>query len=229
MNHATISHREGFTLIELMLSMAFVSILLIMIAVTVVNVSRTYTRGVTLREVNQVGRSVSEDLQRTFNSSQAFDMTGVNAEYYMVGTNDAGRLCLGRYTYVWNTEIIYASPTPRNIFDDGTKPKFARVVDQNRELCRYGGTGPIMRQQATELITSGDRDLVLHKFTVQQTQGGSASAQGLYYVTFKIGTNDSENLDKTNLVCKPPVTANKLEDYCAINNFELVLRAGNSL
>ena len=49
-------NRRGFTLIELMLAIAFISMLLLAIAAVGIQVGRIYTRGIVLRDVNQAGR-----------------------------------------------------------------------------------------------------------------------------------------------------------------------------
>ncbi|MEO7904731.1 MAG: hypothetical protein ABIR91_02990, partial [Candidatus Saccharimonadales bacterium] len=94
MNHST---NKGFTIIELMLAMSFVAFLMLAIAMTTIQISNIYTRGITLREVNQAGRVVIDDLQRTVGSSARFDV----ATKYNTQAN-GGRLCLGSFTYVWN-------------------------------------------------------------------------------------------------------------------------------
>ena len=70
MNH--VDKTKGFTLIELMLSMTFISILLVAIAVTIIQISNVYNRGITLKEVNQAGRSLSNELQRSITSGAPF-------------------------------------------------------------------------------------------------------------------------------------------------------------
>jgi type II secretory pathway component PulJ len=55
-------HARGFTLIELMLSMSFVSILLISIAMLSIQLSNQYSRGLTLKEVTQAGTEASNDI-----------------------------------------------------------------------------------------------------------------------------------------------------------------------
>lgn len=91
---------KGFTLIELMLAMTFVAALLIAIALTVIQISNIYNKGLTMKEVNQVGRSISDDLVRSISQSQSF---AVPSDSYV--TKDwGGRLCTGKFSYMelWN-------------------------------------------------------------------------------------------------------------------------------
>ena len=52
-------NRRGFTLIELMLAIAFISMLLLAIAAVGIQVGRIYTRGIVLRDVKapKIGRA----------------------------------------------------------------------------------------------------------------------------------------------------------------------------
>ena len=105
MNH---DKTRGFTLIELMLAMTFIAFLLVAIAMVTVQISNIYNKGITLREVNQAGRSVADEIQRSISSSIPFDVTpkvdaspATAASKYVV-RDGGGRLCLGQYTYAWN-------------------------------------------------------------------------------------------------------------------------------
>ena len=55
--------QRGFTIIELMLAMTFVSFLLMAIAMVTVQVGKTYNRGLTLKTVNQSGRDITDSIR----------------------------------------------------------------------------------------------------------------------------------------------------------------------
>ena len=61
----------GFTIIELTLAMAFISVLLLSIVMTAIQAGRIYNRGAVLRSVNQAGRDVSDTLRRDFLQTNA--------------------------------------------------------------------------------------------------------------------------------------------------------------
>lgn len=125
--------KSGFTIIELMLAMTFVAMLLIAIAVVTINIVTIYQRGLSLKAVNNVGRSLIEELTTSINAAPAVDTTslcnhlaaGSNPIYYsnpaeciqdnanayvFDGRYDArdlqysGVFCTGNYSYLWNTE-----------------------------------------------------------------------------------------------------------------------------
>src|SRR5688500_5939032 len=133
MNH---DNAKGFTLIELMLSMTFISVLMIAIAMTTIQISTIYTKGITLREVDQAGRSASDELQRNIASSAPFDVTPqvdaspATATSKYVVRDGGGRLCIGRYTYAWNYGKALkggaGAPAILNTYSDGSEVRFAK-------------------------------------------------------------------------------------------------------
>ena len=62
---------SGFTLVELMLAMAFVSVLLLSVAMVAVQAGKIYNRGTVMKTVNQSGRTISDVIRRDFLQSSA--------------------------------------------------------------------------------------------------------------------------------------------------------------
>lgn len=233
-------NKKGFTLIELMIAMTFIAILLVAIAMTTVQISAIYNKGITLREVNQAGRSVSDELQRSISSSIPFDVTPqidaspATAASKYVKRDAGGRLCLGRYTYVWNYGASIAkedgAPGIYNKYSGTNDPvRFAKVFDPSGALCA-NATDPnstIDRANATEMLANGDRNLVVHAFEITSNTADPATGQALYAISVVIGTNDSEQLATNDRSCKTPKEGIGNEDYCSVNQFDIIARAGN--
>jgi hypothetical protein len=222
---------KGFTLIELMLAMTFIAVLLIAIAMTTIQISVIYTKGITLREVDQAGRSVTSELQRAIASSSPFGVSdsAPGASNY-VAWESGGRLCIGSYTYVWNYgENISSGAGIFNKYDDGSAVRFAKVSDPGASLCSEEGVGEdtIPKASANELLSSGDRDLVLHKFSIKETQRDDTIGQALYAISMTVGTNDREQLTTNDSSCKPPSEGVGDEAYCSVNQLDIIARAGN--
>lgn len=55
---------DGFTLVELLLAMAFFSFILLFVTTGFVMVNRAYTKGLTVKQIQDEGRRVMEDLTR---------------------------------------------------------------------------------------------------------------------------------------------------------------------
>jgi prepilin-type N-terminal cleavage/methylation domain-containing protein len=236
MNHD--NKQQGFTLIELMLAMTFIAMLLVAIALTTIQISNIYNKGITLREVNQAGRSVSDELQRTIASATPFDVTPKSGNPPMpvasryVKWEGGGRLCLGNYSYAWNYGEALAggpgAPTVLNKYTDAANDpiRLVKVADANGSLCTVT-TNSIDRSKATDLLTSGDRDLVLHSFTISRTQDEPSTNQAIYTISMVIGTNDRQQLTTDDKSCKAPGDGAGDETYCSVNQFDVIARAGN--
>jgi len=231
----------GFTLIELMLAMAFVGALLVAIAVTTIHIMGTYTKGLTVREVNQAGRTISEDIQRTIAASAPFDVSGANPMY--ITRDGGGRLCSGAYTYAWNygTTIELGGTTSThayNIYTDSSEAiRLVKVSDTGGALCLDAGQ-QINQAQAKELLQVSDRNLAVQDFTVSEGARDEASRQAIYAITLILGTSNRDNfavLNASNSACLPPklsessseTQASDNEKFCAINKFNIIARAGN--
>ncbi len=234
MNH---DKKQGFTLIELMLAMTFIAVLLIAIAATTIQISNIYTKGITLREVNQAGRAVSDELQRNIASSTPFDVTpksddsAATATSKYVRMDGGGRLCLGNYTYAWNFGNAInggaGAPAIYNQYTTGGDPvRFAKVSDSNGALCATLDM-KIDKTKAVEMLSSGDRDLVMHAFTIAKTSDDPNTGQAIYAISMLIGTNDKSQLLTNNTSCKPPADGAGNEAYCSVNQFDIIARAGN--
>ena len=126
-------YKKGFTLIELMLAMSFISVLLLSIAMVGIQAGKMYSRGIVLRDVNQAGRDISDTIRRDFLQANAekIDITGLR-----VPNNSnwsTGRLCLGSHSYVWNNPKYLDDPSllgGNSLFKvDGNPVNLVRVVD----------------------------------------------------------------------------------------------------
>lgn len=230
---------KGFTLIELMLAMTFISVLLIAIAMTTIQISNIYTKGITLREVNQAGRTISDDLQRSIGASAPFDLAPTATPASYVAQQTGGRLCVGKYSYLWNYgENIAQTGDATNLdnhFNDNTVIRFVRVLDPDKSLCQRETEGNGVpseypapdKEKSVELLASGDRDLAIHAFTIAKTAEEAATSQAMYAISFVIGTNDQAQLTTNDASCRPPSDSVGAEDYCSVNQFDIVARAGN--
>lgn len=230
----------GFTIIELMLAMGFVGLLLLAIAMTTIQIGSIYNKGITLRQVNQAGRAISDELQRSIASTGPFDVEASGAEARYITQPGGGRLCIGKYSYVWNGGDALAggpgAPDLVNVYDTNSTPiRFARIDDSSASLCSDPNK-KVVHSAATEMLDSGDRDLVMHRFEVVQTTPTDATTgQALYAISFTLGTNDRSQLDMEtsggiatgDASCKPPASGGGGEDYCSVNSFDIIARAGN--
>lgn len=220
------TNTRGFTIVELMLAMSFVSILLLAIAMATIHVSNIYTRGITLREVNQIGRTVTSDMYRTIGQSAP-----ISSSDYASSTNGghSGRLCLGGDTYLWNYgSALRSGASPIYRHANGTPVRLARVSDAGKTFCTAPTTTISPSSHAVELLDAGERNLVIHRLRLASgTAVSAATGQGLHAITFVIGTNSGgESIATAN--CQPPSSLTSNTQYCAVNTFEIIARSNNS-
>lgn len=82
-------YREGFTLIELALSMVFVAILALAIALVIRDTIASYRRGLTLNQINTVGMDMVDDMRAAVQNSQSKSVLNDCLKYYY-SNNDGG-------------------------------------------------------------------------------------------------------------------------------------------
>jgi len=220
--------QSGFTLVELTLSMAFIALLLLGIAMLTLQISSVYNKGLTLRAVNESGQLIASDIQRTLNMATP-------TEVLSVGDATGARLCANNTVYAWN----YASrlTTGFNRFD--TPGREVRMV-------RFGGDDTYCKPQPpsgqyralpstadtmTELLKAGDNTLAIHAFTVTRDGmnviGNAVNGddtQRIYSISFRLGSNDTAIIASNG--CESP-TSRVDDDFCAVNDFSFTARAGN--
>lgn len=85
---------DGFTLIELMLAMVFVAFILVFISLTLVQMFRIYDKGTSMKQVNQAGRSIVDDISQAVRSQLPSNINTTAV--------DIGILCIDKVMYVWN-------------------------------------------------------------------------------------------------------------------------------
>jgi hypothetical protein len=81
----------------------------------------------------------------------------------------------------------------------------------------------------TELLKSGDRTLSIHQFAIASGPNAKdpATGQQLYSLSFTIGTGNVSALTSDQSSCLPPSDPNSDFSYCTVQQFSLVVRAGN--
>lgn len=244
MNHVGKQRQKGFTIIELMLAMSFIAVLLIAIALTIIQIGNIYNKGLTLKEVNQTGRDLSTDINRTIAIGGQVDLANDYVQVLDGSRVVGGRLCLGSSTYVWNYGAAIEENHPRLIkYASGpTDPiRLVKVPDAAKAYCAKDARGrpllanllPADVDEAREQLRAGDRTLSLHAFSVTSSTSASSitTGQRLYIVTFTLGTERTEllNLTARPITCKTPQEIGSDLNYCTVQDFSIVVRAGNGV
>ena len=238
--------KGGFTLIELMLAMSFVALLLLAIAMILIHSGNLYSRGLTLRAINQASRDLSDVLRRDFlqaNAGKVSRQTADEQQSVIVvragGEVRSGRFCLGDYSYVWNTPKVVAGEVPvgPGVVVESGGPNagkainFVRAIDPDGALCKEdAATGKlpdsVHHASLSHLLKpaqTNDVILTVHALGVRRLAYDGVSS-GLFAVTLTLGTSQLESIDTANGNCKPPADGQANINFCAINNFEFIMR-----
>ncbi len=231
---------KGFTIIELTLAMAFVSLLLVAIAMTVIQIANIYAKGSTLKEVNQLGMALSQDMQSSISSSSPLSLGEGSPDFKEIKASGdsskvaGGRLCTGNISYIWNFGEYFT--TPVNEYETSSDVlRLVKVEDKGKLYCS-DPTKKVVKANATEMLMDGEREVALQSFAITEAAHDAVLQQGLYKIVLEVGTNDqaalettttSGAIDSVDTSCKAPSDEAAYQDYCAVNKFEFTARAGN--
>jgi Tfp pilus assembly protein FimT len=219
--------QRGFTIVELMLAMTFLTMLMLAIAMIAIQIGSIYVKGLTLREVNQTGQQISSDLRKTLSQSINKATT--------VGDETGGRLCVDNVVYAWNYgEYLGETIGVFNVRQGAAESestnvrlmKFEKVDGTDYCATQDDGLYPQLPEAAKELLGSGNTNIALHDFTITDNAVEGDSSQTVYVLSILIGTKETGEIqDNDSGAC---VESNDLEsDLCAINRFNFTARSGN--
>ena len=233
---------RGFTIIELTLAMAFISVLLLAIVMTSIQAGRIYNRGAVLRSINQAGRDISDTLRRDFLQTNAnsikFESTADEPVISVRNGGEvvSGRFCLGQYSYIWNAPDVLNDSTRWSssgiVKADGAPSPvtFVRVEDANGALCEKSPIGAYPATIAASArftnllkpITVDDVVIAIYDLKVMRITDAAGKPEQLYRIEFTLGTSETSEIDGTS--CKPPNDDESNMEFCAINNFDMIVR-----
>jgi len=208
--------QRGFTLTELMLSMAFVSFLLLFLMTSIIHVMRIYNKGISVRQINQSGRQFSEDFSRTAKYAKAGTVV-VNTAWQ--------RICVNGVTYAWNLDDPTApGAVIRNSYaaaPAGTpRITMVRVLDSGGVLCGQAAANVIPYNRATPLLPVG--------LNVKKVQADTAKESGRIVSLTTIFSTGGANAPvvaatPTGFQCDP----SPLGAFCAFADFDTTVYMRN--
>ena len=223
------SKKAGFTIVESMLSMVFLSILIIGIAIVTNQVISIYQKGVILKSVNRAGQSISDDLYSSIVNSPGLGSVRIEND----DSKNYGAMCLGSYSYVWNKGNIISGETDDLIvykdYDTSDRVNAIRLIkvrDPSMAICDLAKSSTlqqtIIRDDAIELIKPGDGDLAIQDLKILTPHINPVTGEKITIIQFVLGTFNSYKLINTsNNSCN----SGSDSEYCAINKFELTVRS----
>ena len=92
-----VKKKQGFTLVELSLSLVFIAILSLTVAYIINDTISSYRKGVTLKQLNTIGSSLVDDMRAAIQNSSSKSVKNncavVYGDIYKEGGSDAGTRC----------------------------------------------------------------------------------------------------------------------------------------
>lgn len=203
MIHRT-SHK-GFTVVELMLALSFIAFILLFTVFATVQVMRNYSKGITIKEINQTARDMADDMTRVIRSA--------NSQSVNLSTLNQGRACLGGVSYVWNTKGGNS-----NLYTDGSPVNVARVGDPAGAMCQT--PLPAVNKNNSSAILSD-------RIWVQSIAFTQSADNNLMSITIRLSTS-GDNAPTYNdpfqgLIC----SGDSSGQFCAVANFSTTVATRN--
>lgn len=214
MNKLQKRRQSGFTIIELTLAMTTLSIMMLILVLSTMQLVSIFNKGITLKRVNQSGRTVGTELQ---NSLRYANPTQLNIrQATLAGGTVVTGICTGSTSYIWNIYVKDSSNPDNQLstsikYSDEAKVGFAKVADPSHEVCNNPSDSyRVPRSASKELI--GDGLIVRQPTTVAFAPGG-----GLVSVTYTLSTDVAEDIDDS--TGRSTCSGGQVHDFCALNTF----------
>lgn len=245
--------KQAFTIVELMLAVAFLGTLLLSIAMLTMQLINIYTKGATMRAINSTGSSMMRDIRSSIGASKDYapinDYTKNNTlaeKNYIFRDNskDAksnyGMFCTGSYSYVWNYQSAMleyrdskseTSPSYLSIAsNDGTvRPyAFARIKDNGCNI--FNNTRD--SSDTTKKIDGIDKeDLTILLDGSTSGEGTDLALYDFSVLTVSRNLVNSKAIFNISFVLgttRGGVNVTSSSNYCKLNKNEAAQNAGGS-
>lgn len=231
--------QNGYTIVELTIAIAFLSVLMIAILVLTLSAGKLYVKGDTNKTINQSSRDFSDIVRRDFLSASADTISPVITVSGGTGL-ESGRICLGTVTYLWNNAALLNSTTGAanaarvKIYGSATPAKFVRIVNPQASYCDKGTNGlyPMTiasTEAAREQFSGTSRDYALYSMTIRKI--AESGEKAMYQIKYTLGTNEAgttQNSSEGYVQCKPDTSETANFDYCSVSDFDLLVRVGGT-
>lgn len=198
--------RKGFTIIELLLSTAFFTVVMLMVVAGYVQINRSYVRGLTTKEVQNASRAVVDDISRAIrdaDNAQEVDTSGLN------------RLCFGQTRYVWNQETDGS-------FSNVTFSDTSNFITLARSTAPASCTDPIVENQPTTEVLLDERLEVQY---LDVSQIGTTDSFRIKLVISTKAQGLLEDFERTgeDALCAPQ----RGDEFCDVATLETVVTVRN--
>lgn len=208
--------QAGFTLVELLLAMAFFGTVLIVATLLLTQTLNIYNKGMTVKQMNQVGRTLVEELSRVSNSGKSVQV---------LSSEKGTCLNISGVPYIWNNATATTDDSDGYVdayyrYDTATGAA-VNFVRYNQSTCPSGNNFVIAKNETTPVVGNNIR---VYDSTITQIN------PKLVRIQLTLGTYDSFGSDYNprreaddRLVCR----AGGIGNFCATATFDTVLYVPN--
>ena len=204
--------QKGFTLVELILAMAFFSFILLFVIVGFVQINRSYTRGITTKEVQNTARELMENICLAIRNSEANSIETFNTVPGRL------RLCAGTTRFGWNMADAGGNFTSEVYGDTGGIISISRT---STGACQ----DPIALNASGG---NGTQSLVPDNIVVQYLEVRRLGTSNSYTVELVISTDGRANpLDFSTFGPNATCDIQTGDQFCDVARLETVVTARN--
>ena len=241
------NQKSGFTLIELMLAMTFFATILTISTAVFVQMLNTYNKGLAVKQMNQVGRTLTDEFSRLSNSGLGFGVA--NADDAPADQTRVRCMRVGSEVYVWSyADDVVTNPKVYTV--DGLNPinmskliiSYYQGCPSSRDATYDASPAPkkfIAADNLIPVLSSNVRVYDAHvkllkkciSSVANQTCDEVTLYDNAYRVSFTFGTyagaGSSANPTITGGVPSCPVSS--IGNFCAFGTHETVLYLPNGI
>ncbi len=204
---------NGFTIIELMIALTFIAFLLIFIVIMTMRITQMYSKGMTLKSINQSSRTIVEQMARDISASTQPETKNVDGA--------ATILCTSGATYLWNpmSKIETGNAQLNNIsYKAGTQEEDIPVYlvrSTKTDVCADSG-----KVNSLEYSDESNQELLSSAAAVIDVQlSKMAGSPKLQKLNVKLGTPDKTAYEPGENTC----LSGSAGDFCATAEFERII------
>lgn len=228
MKRISLHTEQGFTIVELLISTAVFSFIMVAVSLTVVEISRLYYKGTVLTRTQDTARNLIEDISRPIQLEGA-DIIGADGSYFVTKIGPNGQsyiatvVCIGstRYTYTLNRQVgrNVTSPT------DHIRHAVWQDVVPSAAYCTDTSKIPNLHDETpTSVGATSGRDILTERMRLTSFDiTTSPGSNNLYTVNVTVMYGDRDlMLPKSDLSLSPVSCASELagSQWCALANYK---------
>lgn len=202
------SRQSGFTIIELSISMAMLSVLMLIVIFSILNIIGVYNKGITLKRVNQSGRTIAAEVQSDLRSAVPTNV--VSKKINLSGTFVTTAVCTGTDSYMWNVWAENGNTTSR-FADTNELITMIKINDPGGEYCKPPYPLP---EKSNSKVLLGDELVIRTPVEVNSRGKGN-----IFQFEFTISTPDGNNDIIYDSSGRGSCGGGKESEFCALNTF----------